>query len=212
MRAISSPGYQTILKTPDRVSFMYGRCIINSSMKEFEGQHDNEEVLFVFRRHIIAMRKGFYQLLVPFAIASIPALVVPFIPYRFLPDWWQNPLNLLLISLVGFAIGMVLFLYQWMGWYFSVFIVTNMRLRQLTQNTIFGRSVIDVGLTKIQNISYTIGGVSADLLGYGTIVVQTFVGDLVLDKIHHPEEVYNKLQEAVRAAHEGGVKDNEAED
>jgi len=178
-------------------------------MKEFAGQHDNEEVLFVFRRHIIAMRKGFYLLLMPFLITSIPVLLVPFIPYNYLPEWWKDPLNLLMIALIGLGIGIVLFLYQWMGWYFSVYIVTNMRLRQLTQNTIFGRSVIDVGLTKIQNISYTIGGFSADVLGYGTIVVQTFVGDLVLDKIHHPEEVYNKLQEAVRAAHESESKDNE---
>jgi hypothetical protein len=174
-------------------------------MKEFEGQHDDEEILFVFRRHIISMRKGFYQLLIPFLIGSIPALVVPFIPYSRLPDWWQDPINLLLISLAGLGIGLVLFLYQWMGWYFSVFIVTNMRLRQLTQNTIFGKSVIDLGLTKIQNISYNIDGFTADILGYGTIVVQTFVGDLVLDKIHHPEEVYNKLQDAVHAAQKGGA-------
>lgn len=97
-----------------------------------------------------------------------------------------------------------------MGWYFSVFIVTNMRLRQMTQNTIFGKSVIDLGLTKIQNISYNIDGFTADILGYGTIVVQTFVGDLVLDKIHHPEDVYNKLQDAVHAAQKSGLtEDNE---
>jgi hypothetical protein len=30
---------------------------------DFDGQRPGEEVLFVFRRHIIAMRKGFYLLL-----------------------------------------------------------------------------------------------------------------------------------------------------
>jgi hypothetical protein len=180
-------------------------------MKEFDGQHEGEEIIFVFRRHIIAMRKGFYQLLVPFLIGSIPALVVPLLPYNKIPDWWQDPFNLLMISLVGLLIGGVLFLYQWMGWYFSVFIVTNMRLRQLTQNTIFGKSVIDLGLTKIQNISYNIDGFTADILGYGTIVVQTFVGDIVLDKIHHPEEVYNKLQDAVHAAQKGGASETNEE-
>ncbi|MGB3008801.1 MAG: PH domain-containing protein [Candidatus Saccharimonadales bacterium] len=173
-------------------------------MKEFEGQHDDEEVLFVFRRHIIAMRKGFYLLLIPFLIMSLPALIIPMLPYDKLPEWWQDPLNLMLLSLIGLGIGAILFAYQWMGWYYSVFIVTNMRLRQLTQNTIFGKKVIDLGLTKIQNISYTIDGFTADVLGYGTIVVQTYVGDLVLDRIHHPEEVHNKLQEAVRTAHKGG--------
>lgn len=181
-------------------------------MKQFDGQHDNEEVLFVFRRHIISMRKGFYRLVIPFLLGSIPMLVVSMLPYQNLPPWWQDPLNLLMIALGGLVIGLILFAYQLMGWYFSIFIVTNMRLRQLTQNTIFGRSVIDVGLTKIQNISYTIGGFSADVLGYGTIVVQTFVGDLVLDKIHKPEKVYNQLQSAVRQAQENNNVDNDEEE
>jgi hypothetical protein len=29
---------------------------------DFEGQRPGEELLFVFRRHIIAMRKGFYPI------------------------------------------------------------------------------------------------------------------------------------------------------
>lgn len=177
-------------------------------MKQFEGQHEGEEVLYVFRRHIIAMRKGFYLLLIPFLVMSLPALIIPLLPYETVPAWWADPLNLLMLSLGGLVVGSLLFLYQWMGWYFSVFIVTNLRLRQLTQNTIFGKSVIDLDLTKIQNISYTIKGFTADVLGYGTIVVQTYVGDLVLDRIHHPEEVHTRLQEAVRAAHKGGAHDN----
>lgn len=174
-------------------------------MKQFEGQHDDEEVVYVFRRHIIAMRKGFYLLLIPFLLASLPALIVPLLPLSALPEWWADPFNLLWVSLGGFAIGLLLFLYQWMGWYYSIFILTNTRFRQLTQNTIFGKTVVDLDLTKIQNISYTISGFTADILGYGTIVIQTYVGDLVLDRIHHPEEVHNKLQEAVRAAHKGGA-------
>ncbi|MEO5690613.1 MAG: PH domain-containing protein [Candidatus Saccharimonadales bacterium] len=178
-------------------------------MQEFEGQHEDEEVLFVFRRHIISMRKGFYLLLIPFVIGSIPALVVPFLPYERLADWWQDPFHLLYISFGGLGVGMVLFLYQWMGWYFSVFIVTSQRLRQVSQRGLFSKSVIDLGLTKIQNISYTVEGFTAAAFGFGTIVVQTYVGDLVLDKIHKPGEIYTRLQDAVRAAHDGGTKDNE---
>src|SRR5690606_12442205 len=42
---------------------------------DFDGQRDGEQLLFVFRRHIIAMRKGFYALLIPFAVSSIPPLI-----------------------------------------------------------------------------------------------------------------------------------------
>lgn len=181
-------------------------------MKQFEGQHDDEEIVFVFRRHIIAMRKGFYLLLIPFLIASLPALLVPLLPLSSVPTWWADPINLLWISLGGFAVGLLLFFYQWMGWYFSVFIVTNLRMRQVTQAGLFGKSVIDLGLTKIQNISYNVEGFTAAVLGFGTIVIQTYVGDLVLDRIHNPGEIYTKLQEAVRDAQtRGGTINNETD-
>jgi len=155
---------------------------------QFEGQHDDEEVQFVFRRHPVAMRKGFYFLLIPFVVASVPFLL------------WPDNLNLFWLAMAGLAFGVVLFFYHWIGWYFSIFVVTNVRLRQVTQRGFFNKSVIDVGISKIQNISYNVPGFSAAVLGYGTLVVQTYVGDLVLDRIQHPGKIYNELQKAVHAA------------
>ena len=157
-----------------------------SSAKEFDGQSDDEEVLFVFRHHVIKMRKGFYLLLIPFLVASIPVLV------------WPENLNNLWVAVGGFCLGLMLFFYHWMGWYFRVFIVTNERLRQITQKGFFNRSVIDLGLSKIQNVSYNIPGFSASLFKYGTLVVQTYVGDLFLDKVEDPEQIYNGLSDAIR--------------
>lgn len=153
---------------------------------QFEGQHEDEEVLFVFRRHPIVMRKGFYMLLIPFLIASLPTLV------------WPGELKWLYIAGGGLLLGLLLFSYHWMGWYFTVFIVTNQRLRQVSQSGFFSKSVIDLGLSKIQNISYNVSGATAAMLGFGTIVVQTYVGDLVLDRIHHPGDVYTKLHDVVK--------------
>lgn len=152
----------------------------------FKGQHDNEEVLFVFRHHLVKMRKGFYLLLLPFLVASIPLLV------------WPDNVNNIWVALAGLFVGLFLFFYHWIGWYFSVFIVTTHRLRQITQKGFFNRSVIDLGLSKIQNISYNIPGFSASVFGFGTMVVQTYVGDLYLDKIDHPEKTYNSLSEAIK--------------
>ncbi len=162
---------------------------------EFSGQHADETVLFIFRRHIIAMRKGFYGLLIPFAIGTVPFLI------------WQDNVALLWLPLIGFGLGVLIFLYQFMGWYFSVFIVTDQRIRQLIQKSIFGHSVIDLNLAKIQNISYNIPGFWGDILGYGTIVLQTIVGDMVINKVAHPVEVYNKLSEAIHNA--GGETDHD---
>lgn len=151
----------------------------------FEGQRPGEELLFVFRRHIIAMRKGFYGLLIPFALSSIPPLI------------WQSQLELFLLPVAGFVIGLIIFGYHYVLWYYTVYIVTTERIRQVTQNGFFGTDVVELRLAKIQNISYNIPGFSGEVFGFGTIVIQTFVGDLVIQKVEHPEKTYNKLQDAV---------------
>jgi hypothetical protein len=159
-----------------------------SEQLDFDGQRDGEELLFVFRRHMIAMRKGFYLLLVPFVLSAIPPLV------------WQENLELFLLPLAGLLLGLLLFSYHFIMWYFTVYIVTDQRIRQVTQKGFFGKDVIELRLSKIQNISYNVPGLSGELFHFGTIVIQTFVGDLVIHKVEHPDEIYNKLQDAVSAA------------
>ena len=155
---------------------------------DFVGQRDGEKLLFVFRRHIIAMRKGFYMLVIPFSISAIPPLI------------WQYNLELFILPVIGLLIGLILFSYHFIMWYFTIYIVTDQRIRQVTQRGFFGKDVIELRLSKVQNISYNIPGFSGEIFKFGTIVIQTFVGDLVIHKVEHPDEIYNKLQDAVNNA------------
>lgn len=167
--------------------------------KLFEGQREDERVVKVFRRHIISMRKGFYLLLGCMVIGSAPFLI------------WQTNLDLLWVFLGGFGLGLLLFAYHFIIWYYSIFILTDQRLKQITQKGIFGTSVIDLKLSKIHNISYTIPGLSGELFHFGTIVLQTYVGDLVINNVDNPEKVYNALRDAVDE-HERGDGHEEDEE
>ncbi len=169
-------------------------------VRDFEGQRDGENLLFVFRRHIVAMRKGFWLLTLPFLVASIPVFI------------WPTLGVVYLISLSGFVLGGILFMYHFLMWYFTIYIVTDQRIRQITQKGFFGKDVIDLGLTKVQSISYKIPGFSGEVLGFGTIIVQTYVGDLVINKVEHPEKIYNKLQDAVSAAEDKRDKNEEIDE
>ena len=158
------------------------------SDRQFDGQRDGERLLFVFRRHIIAMRKGFYLLLGSMALGSLPFLI------------WQDNLNLLWVFMGSFLVGLTLFFYHFLMWFYTYYIVTDQRIRQITQHGFFGKDVIELKLSKIQNISYNIPGFSGEMFKFGTIVIQAFVGDLVIKNVEHPDNIYNKLQDAVELA------------
>ena len=78
-----------------------------NTTQQFDGQREGEELLFVFRRHIIAMRKGFYLLLIPMALSALPFLI------------WQDNLDLLWVFVGGFGLGLVLFFYHFLMWFYT---------------------------------------------------------------------------------------------
>jgi uncharacterized membrane protein YdbT with pleckstrin-like domain len=105
-----------------------------------------------------------------------------------------------LLPVAGFAIGLILFFYHMIMWYFTIYIVTDQRIRQVTQKGFFGKDVVELRLSKIQNISYNIPGFSGEIFKFGTIIIQTYVGDLVIHNVENPDKIYNKLQAAVNNA------------
>ena len=148
--------------------------------KHFKEQFENEEVLLVFRKHPIVMRKGLIFASIAILVGVSVALIKPSFGYFF------GGLA------VGFFIGLILMFPFWVKWYFSVYIMTNQRFIQQTR-AILQVSVVDIGLEQIQMINYQVSGMEQTLLGFGTIVVQTYVGDLVIRDVAHPATVQKKM-------------------
>lgn len=149
--------------------------------KYFEDQLDDEEVLMVFRKHPIVMRKGLVLGMLAILLGTIPALIKPEFSY------FYGGLA------AGFLLGGIVFFPSWIAWYYSLFIVTDQRFIQLTQKGLFHHSTVDLSLSQVQSINYEINGLQATLLGYGTILVQTYMGDLVIHDVYHPSKIYKKM-------------------
>ena len=100
--------------------------------------------------------------------------------------------------LVGVLFAVLAFLPFWISWYYSVYIVTNQRLIQITQKGLFHRSMVALGLNQIQMVNYEIGGFEQTVLGFGTIMIQTFVGSLTIHHVHHPGKTQKELLHILR--------------
>lgn len=140
---------------------------------------------FVFRRHFLTAKSGVIFLILMIMIGVGLTLI------------WPNNMMIFETFLALILVGILGFLYSYMLWYFSIYIVTNQRIRQISQRGLFKKSVVDLGLDKIQSISYGVNGIRAGLMGYGTIVIQTAVGDLVISMVKNSEKIYNDLQNLI---------------
>ena len=162
--------------------------------KYFDDQFDDEEVLYVFHKHPIVMRRGLIIGMVAWLIGPVYTLILTYTQ----PN---NPPNLTFFGLslvISIIVGMVLFTPSWIGWHFSVFIVTDQRFIQITQKGLFHRAVADLGLNQIQSVNYEVSGLQETLLGFGTIKMQTYVGDLTIHEVHHPARIQKTLLEILR--------------
>ncbi|CAN5451555.1 hypothetical protein BH10PAT3_BH10PAT3_8280 [soil metagenome] len=162
--------------------------------KLFKEQFDDEEVLLVFRKHPVVMRKGL-------VIASLALLIGPLYTLVLTYVKPNNPPTLTFFGLsfvVSIVLAIVVFMPFWIGWHFSVYIVTDQRLIQIHQRGLFHRSMVGLGLNQIQMVNYEIAGLQETLLGFGTIMIQTFVGSLTIHEVHKPALIQKELLEILR--------------
>ena len=159
---------------------------VPTEKKLFKEQFDDEEVLLVFRKHPVVMRKGLIISSFAILLGTVPALIKP----EF--SWFFGGLA------GGFVLSFLLFLPFWISWHFSVYIVTSQRLIQITQKGLFHRSMVGLGLNQIQMVNYEIAGMQETLLGFGTIMIQTFVGSLTIHEVHKPALIQKELLEILR--------------
>ena len=56
---------------------------------------------------------------------------------------------------------------------------------------------MDLPLSKIQSVNFEVPGFFGEIFNFGTINILTIVGDLEIKNVEHPEDIYNKIQDAI---------------
>src|SRR5665213_4077101 len=156
--------------------------------KYFADQMDGEEVLYVFRKHPIVMRKGLVIGMLLILLSTIPVAIKPTLGF----GWFFGGIG------IGKVEALFFFAPSWISWYYSIFILTDQRLIQITQKGLFNKAVVDMQLSQIQMVNYQVAGLQETMLGFGTLVMQTYMGDLVIHDVHHPAKTQKKILEVLR--------------
>jgi membrane protein YdbS with pleckstrin-like domain len=148
---------------------------------DFDGQHPNEKVINFYRLHPIILRKKLIFLMLAILIGATPFAFIPWEPWT-----WISAAS-------GLVIGVIVFMYGYLGWYFSYLILTDKRIVQIKQKGFFDRQLIELGLDKIQNVTLSIKGIQQNIFHFGTIVIRTFSGNLVINNIYKPQKVHEQI-------------------
>lgn len=157
--------------------------------KIFSGQQDGEKVITIFRRHYLAISR-------PMAVGTL-MITVGIILISLTMTQLINAMFGEIVGNIILLVGLIIVGNALLKWYYTFYILTDQRIRQQVQYGIFKKRVVDVQLTKVQNVRYSIKGIIGSWLEIGNIALQTATGDLIMTKIGHVEDVYNQILDQV---------------
>ncbi|MFO0702424.1 MAG: PH domain-containing protein [Candidatus Andersenbacteria bacterium] len=139
--------------------------------KAFEGQHPNERIIIFTRQHWIVLVSAILSIVLIEAV-FIGAVVVVLYALH-LPFAGQTRLIVTVLASVLLLMGWLLLFVRFVTYYLDVWILTDERIVQVKQRSLFNREIDEFELSTVQDVSSQVRGVLGTFLGYGTIFVQT---------------------------------------
>lgn len=132
----------------------------------------DEQLIFLLRRHPITV--------LPLAITTLILLASPFglnwYIQNYRPEFLQDQTAFIPFILIGsiFFLFAWLFLFQYfMDYYLDTWIVTTKRIINIEQSGLFHRTMSELRLYRVQDVTASINGFWQTIFNYGQVEIQT---------------------------------------
>ncbi len=163
---------------------------------------ENEEIVVLIRKHWLIF---FLQALALTVLALLPLVAFMFIPPQFQLAFEQMQISS--VFPVFLYLIFVLFIWEFAfiqltTYYLDVWVVTNRRVIDINQRTLFARDTTTLMLEKIQDATVEVRGLLATLFNFGTLIIHTAGDndDIVIRYAANPQYAKDKILECERIA------------
>jgi membrane protein YdbS with pleckstrin-like domain len=131
----------------------------------------DEQIIKVMHRDLfILFKRIFFFLFVTALIGGAANLLLSVFPDMVVQDFFPA------IALVGAAFGLfvwLFFFFSVIDYYLDVWIVTNERIINVSQEGFFARTISEQRLFRVQDVTSEVKGLVQTIFRYGTVYVQT---------------------------------------
>ncbi|MFH0956113.1 MAG: PH domain-containing protein [Candidatus Falkowbacteria bacterium] len=154
------------------------------------GGMPGEKIIKIIRKDLFVLLGKFILVVV---LTGLPALV-GFMMLKLFPNLLEGEISypLIVLATSGYILFIWLFLFfSFIDYYLDVWLITNERIIDIRQEGFFSRTIAELKLFQIQDVTSELKGFSKFVFRYGDIYVQTAgeVQRFVFKQIPHPEEV-----------------------
>ncbi|MFC1722021.1 PH domain-containing protein [Patescibacteria group bacterium] len=166
---------------------------------KFEGEDNDEEILYVFRKAPITN--------VGWIFTSIILLLAPLVFNTFLLSLYEQfpglvkPFHVFILNAFWYVFSLGYAFERFLNWFFNVHIITNKRIIDMDFDHLLHRNVSEAPLRNIEDITYTVTGTLQTLFNFGSISIQTAAEKRELEfyEIANPAKIQDLLSDLVSA-------------
>lgn len=137
----------------------------------FPGQEEEEKVYLKVRKHIFILIKNniifLFFLLFPIIIwIALIIFEIELSKYPFFPI-------IILFASLYYLFVFLFILINWIEYYYDIWIITDRRLIDIEQKSLFNHVTSELRLNKIQDVTFEMKGFLPSMFHFGNIYVQT---------------------------------------
>lgn len=169
----------------------------------FETQEESEDVVLFLRQHGVV---NIPWILLTVVLLAAPAGIFPFLK-NFLSLPFSIPIPYVLVGtafwyLATFGFALASFIH----WFFNIYIVTNKRVVDIDFAYLLYKQFSEADLDKIQDISYTAGGILATVFDFGNVLIETAgeMPNIKFESIPYPEKTVETIRSLMEDSPKGG--------
>jgi membrane protein YdbS with pleckstrin-like domain len=176
---------------------LFGAFSLYPEDVEFETKESEEKIILLLRQHPIVNVKW---ILISILMFFVPSVARFFGVFSGLPSGFD-----LVITLAWYLFTMAYALENFLSWYFNVYFVTSLRVVDVDFYNLIYKQVSDANISKIQDVTYNMGGVARTIFNYGNVFIQTAaeVSEFEFLAVPSPDKVAKIINDLVSKREEG---------
>lgn len=163
---------------------------------QFVDQEPGEEILLLLRRHPVT---NFPWMVILFLMLAAP-FFLSFILKGTLLDPVRFPLRIqILLITLWYLFSLGYGILSFLSWFFNIYLVTNRRIVDLDYFGFLFYRLSEAELSRIQDVTYEVGGVIRVLFNFGDVFIQTAAEKREFDfgAVPNPARVHDLVTDLV---------------
>lgn len=159
-----------------------------------------EKNIFFLRRHVIV----FLGELIYIVVLALLPLGINVMFTDIWPSVFTGSMSRPIIILAASAYYLVIWLFfiaYFVDYYLDAWVITTERILNVEQNGLFSRTVSELDLARVQDVTSEVTGIIPSIFHYGFIYVQT-AGEterFIFEQVPHPHEIRKRILDLVES-------------